>query len=1027
MKEQHYRVVILGAGKGRGAIPSAIVQVDEQSRVLDWLLEAFSALPSTDVAFVSGYEAGAVMDQYPDIQFVFNPAWETTGPARSLGLGLGTAPHDTFVSYSDVVFLADTVRQLQATQADLVLAVDRTWRVRYGNRSAVDLDGAEKVACKGSRVTDIGKHLADGEAAAEFAGLMKMSAPAAARVADILRRRTLVREAGLPELIRVLIREGVVVEAIDIAGAWAELNAPQDLARFVLGTKAESLTRLRPLVRQGVIEKLLSFTHSRWDADRAGILAAIVEMFGETLVIARSSAVCEDTWHDSAAGAYVSVADLPTSDSQRLGEGIDEVFASYGDYNPQNQVLVQEMLRDVTISGVVLTRSSTDSAPYYVINFDDTSRQTNTVTAGIGDSVRTVFLHRGAELPDGLPGELHRLMDVVYELERLVGHDSLDIEFAFTQDGRAHTLQVRPIPLGHLGDKTDDARVARGIESAQRFFLELNQPTPFVLGKATQLSVMSDWNPAEMIGIKPRRLAFSLYRHLITDEVWATQRAEYGYRDVRPCNLIVDVVGHPYVDVRVDFNSFVPADLPDELAERLVDHYLDRLSRHPELHDKVEFDVLFTCLTFDFAARSEQLARAGFTPQDIGRLRDGLLKITRNGMRRIAHDEADLGRLERRFAQIRAANVGQLEKAHLFLQDAKRYGILPFAHLARGAFVAVSLLRSLKAVELITIEQMEAFLASVRSTSNDIQDDAYAVKIGALEFEVFAERYGHLRPGTYEITSPCYGSAAEKYLRPMVERAEDRPQASADVWDAATRERIASALRSMGFDPDVAAFTDFLRRAIAMREHGKFLFTRNLSAALEEIAEFGASCGVSRRELAHIHVDDLLALRGAHAEMPANALKALSAAGQEGFLVTRALCLPGQVFASTDLRCFETAKSQPNFISRKRVQAAVVALGAETSPDVDLSGKIVAIPNADPGFDWIFTHDVVGLITMYGGANSHMAIRAAQLELPAAIGVGTGLFDKVSSAAIVDLDCGSHRVEALRHVEARTVAAGSLG
>ena len=38
---------------------------------------------------------------------------------------------------------------------------------------------------------------------------------------------------------------------------------------------------------------------------------------------------------------------------------------------------------------------------------------------------------------------------------------------------------------------------------------------------------MPDWNPAEMIGTKPRPLALSLYRELITDKVWSEQRLDY--------------------------------------------------------------------------------------------------------------------------------------------------------------------------------------------------------------------------------------------------------------------------------------------------------------------------------------------------------------------------------------------------------------------------------------------------------------------------------------------------------------------
>ena len=72
---------------------------------------------------------------------------------------------------------------------------------------------------------------------------------------------------------------------------------------------------------------------------------------------------------------------------------------------------------------------------------------------------------------------------------------------------------------------------------------------------------MPDWNPAEIIGTNPGKLSESLYRYVIMDETWATQRAEYGYREVRPQPLLVSFAGKPYVDVRASFNSFLPNDL----------------------------------------------------------------------------------------------------------------------------------------------------------------------------------------------------------------------------------------------------------------------------------------------------------------------------------------------------------------------------------------------------------------------------------------------------------------------------------
>jgi phosphoenolpyruvate-protein kinase (PTS system EI component) len=77
----------------------------------------------------------------------------------------------------------------------------------------------------------------------------------------------------------------------------------------------------------------------------------------------------------------------------------------------------------------------------------------------------------------------------------------------------------------------------------------------------------------------------------------------------------------------------------------------------------------------------------------------------------------------------------------------------------------------------------------------------------------------------------------------------------------------------------------------------------------------------------------------------------------------------------------------------------------------DLTGKIVIISQADPGYDWLFSHDIAGLITQYGGANSHMAIRSAEIGLPAAIGVGEKLYEQLLRAQRIKLDCQGERID----------------
>ena len=70
----------------------------------------------------------------------------------------------------------------------------------------------------------------------------------------------------------------------------------------------------------------------------------------------------------------------------------------------------------------------------------------------------------------------------------------------------------------------------------------------------------------------------------------------------------------------------------------------------------------------------------------------------------------------------------------------------------------------------------------------------------------------------------------------------------------------------------------------------------------------------------------------------------------------------------------------------------------------DLAGKIVLLEKADPGYDWIFSQNIAGLITCYGGAASHMAIRCAEFGIPAAIGCGKKIYDYAGGLDAVLLD-----------------------
>ena len=123
--------------------------------------------------------------------------------------------------------------------------------------------------------------------------------------------------------------------------------------------------------------------------------------------------------------------------------------------------------------------------------------------------------------------------------------------------------------------------------------------------------------------------------------------------------------------------------------------------QEPSLHDKVEFEIVFSCYTLDLSERLEKLKNAGFLRREITKISESLKKITnriihpKNGLWKV--DASKIKPLTDRREALFSSNAEPLERIYWLIEDSRRYGTLPFAGLARAAFVAVQLLTSLVA------------------------------------------------------------------------------------------------------------------------------------------------------------------------------------------------------------------------------------------------------------------------------------------------------------------------------------------
>lgn len=770
-----------------------------------------------------------------------------------------------------------------------------------------------------------------------------------------------------------------------------------------LSSKAATLEELSGSLRTAKILPLVRFTVGDWDKNPPAILSRIEKVLGSTgPFIVRSSARNEDTSESSMAGRYLSVPNV--TGNVVLREAIEKVITSYGARTLLDEVFVQPYLSKVAMAGVAFTRDPNGGGDYFVINYDE-SGATDLVTSGRSNQLNTYYHYKHHK---GFPPlSLGRVVDLLRELEGAIHHESLDVEFAVDNQGELNILQVRP--LAARKQAVPAALHTRTLEEIERKIDEISGPHPYVHGTRAIYGIMPDWNPAEIIGVRPRPLALSLYKELITDNIWAYQRDGYGYKNLRSFPLLLSFGGLPYIDVRVSFNSFVPSTVEPYLSEKLVNYYISSLIAAPTAHDKVEFEVVFSCYTPDLPLRMEPLREKGFTPGELADLSDKLRTLTNkiiNGDSGLwKRDREKISVLESRHALIMKSGLSPLSKLYWLLEDCKRYGTLPFAGLARAAFIAVQLLRSLRNVGVLGQENYEAFMASLNTVSSQMAEDFHRLSKGD-----FLSRYGHLRPGTYDILSPRYDEAPDRYF----DWAKRDPKRSSEKLEFRLSlpqlHAIEKILKEHKLEHDVLGLFEFLKSAIEGRELAKFVFSRSLSDGIKLFSEMGRRAGLSPEDCAFASIDVVRQLYGTSDGLT-QTLSSSVREGKERYAVTQQLVLPPLVVESKSVWQFMLSGSDPNFITTKQATGHVAFPGDAKDK---LKASILLIPSADPGFDWIFSHQLAGFITMYGGLNSHMAIRAAELGVPAVIGAGQIHFEQWKKAHLLEIDALNRQVRVLK-------------
>src|ERR1039457_5247542 len=153
------RAVILAAGRGSrmGPLaegrPKCMVELAHKP-LIRRQIAALGGGGVSHIGIVRGY-LGQMID-IQDITYFENPRWAETNMVMSLVAAASWLQADSVViSYADIFYRHDIVRDLIAASGDLVVAYDRNWRDLWTQRFVDPLSDAETFR------TDAREHLID--------------------------------------------------------------------------------------------------------------------------------------------------------------------------------------------------------------------------------------------------------------------------------------------------------------------------------------------------------------------------------------------------------------------------------------------------------------------------------------------------------------------------------------------------------------------------------------------------------------------------------------------------------------------------------------------------------------------------------------------------------------------------------------------------------------------------------------------------------------------------------------------------
>ncbi|MBL6764986.1 MAG: phosphoenolpyruvate mutase [Verrucomicrobiae bacterium] len=216
--------------------PKTMIEIHGRP-ILHRLVEQFRKERIRNVTVIRGF--GKEHVQAPDVRFVDNDDFASTGELYTLNAAAGQLTGEMVISFGDILFRRYILSSLLDTADDIAIAVDATWTPRGGDRLGFqDLIRASKphslnYTTESVWLEEMSPELAPSDTSGEWIGLMKTSPKGSTAIRESLTElaaREDFRALHLHDLFEHLIARGERIRVVYITGHWLDVDNLEDLA-----------------------------------------------------------------------------------------------------------------------------------------------------------------------------------------------------------------------------------------------------------------------------------------------------------------------------------------------------------------------------------------------------------------------------------------------------------------------------------------------------------------------------------------------------------------------------------------------------------------------------------------------------------------------------------------------------------------------------------------------------------------------------------------------------------------------------